>query len=154
MSEHRRRVHIVGGLLFAYAAIGFLGPTVGEMNVRGSGGDPAADVRHAALTGVIVLFILASVGVAASIRGRVFRLYSFATMVSMVVSGVLTACMMPAVGTREPTPWLGAIERISIGAFLLWVVVLAISLLRVPETKKAGARTFLGRGHAAGSAPR
>jgi len=129
MSGLGRRGHLVGGLLFAYAAIGLLGPTVGEMNVRGSGGDPAADVWHAALTGVIVLFILASVGLAASIRGRAFRLYSYATILIMMVFGVLTAFMMRGAGSGAATPWVGAMERVNIGAFLLWVVVLASSVL-------------------------
>jgi hypothetical protein len=30
-----------------------------------------------------------------------------------------------------PTPWAGLTERISIGGYLLWQVVLAIALLRV-----------------------
>ena len=36
-SGPRRRVHITGGLLFAIGALGLLGPTLFEMNVRGSG---------------------------------------------------------------------------------------------------------------------
>jgi len=138
MSERGRRMHIVGALLFVYAAIGLLGPTVAEMNLRGSGGDPAADVRHAALTGVIVLFIFGSVGFAASIGGRLFRLYSFATMLIMVVFGILTALMMRNVSIGKPTPWVGAMERINIGAFLIWVVVFAILLLYVRDNEPGG----------------
>jgi hypothetical protein len=29
---------------------------------------------------------------------------------------------------RAPTPWLGVIERTMLGAFLLWMVVLAVAL--------------------------
>src|ERR1041384_977825 len=72
MSGRQRRVHITGGLLVTYAAIGFLGPTVGEMNMRGSGGNPTADVLHIALTSVVVLFLFGSVGFGASIRGPRF----------------------------------------------------------------------------------
>jgi hypothetical protein len=134
MSGHETRVHVTASLLFAYAAIGLLGPTVFEMNVRGSGGDPAADALHIALTMVLVLFIFASVGFGAAMRGRSFRLYSFATLLIMVVFGVLTGLETPSLENAEPTPWLGALERINIGAFLLWVVVLAMILWRVEPT--------------------
>ncbi len=153
LSARRRRVHITGGLLFAYAAIGVLGPTVFEMNVRGAGGDATADVLHIALTGVLVLFIFASVAFGASMRGRWFRLYSFATLLIMAVFGVLTSFAMRGVGTGEPTPWPGLTERIDIGAFLLWVVVLAISLVRVQGTTDVGARTLPGGGMAPRALP-
>ena len=138
MSSSRKRVHVTAGLLFAYAAIGFLGPSFFEMNVRGTG-ESTRDVLHIALTGVLVLFILAAVAVGASIREPWFRLYSFATLLVMVVFGVLTSFTMRGVGTGDPTPWVGIMERVNIGAFLLWVVVLAVSLLRAPRSTDLGA---------------
>jgi hypothetical protein len=36
----------------------------------------------------------------------------------------------PRIAANLPTPWVGLWERINIGVFLLWVVVLAIALLR------------------------
>jgi hypothetical protein len=39
----------------------------------------------------------------------------------------------------QPTPWMGAWERINIGGYLLWVLVLAVSLLRVETTPSATA---------------
>jgi hypothetical membrane protein len=145
MSSSRKSVHLTGALLLAYAAIGFLGPTIFEMNVRGTG-HSTADVLHIALTGVLVLFILASVGVGASIRGRWFRSYSYATLLVMVVFGVVTSFAMRGVGTGEATPWVGTTERIDIGAFLLWVVVLAVSLLRAPLSEGLGATKPPGHG--------
>jgi hypothetical protein len=47
--------------------------------------------------------------------------------------------MMGGIGTGQATPWVGAMERINIGAFLFWVMVLATSLFRVRDTE-AGAR--------------
>jgi hypothetical protein len=129
MSGPRRRVHITGALLFGLGIIGLLGPTFFEMNLRGTG-DPAQDVAHIALTMVMVLLILASVGFGASLRGRMFRLYSFATLLIMVVFGVLTSVTARGIATGAPTPWTGLTERVNIGAFLLWIVVLAVSLLR------------------------
>jgi hypothetical protein len=94
---------------------------------------------------VLVLFIFASVGFGASIRGRRFRYYSFATVLVLVVFGALSALAAGEIGSAEPTPWLGAMERINIGAFLLWVVVLTISLWRVEGTADSSKRKSFER---------
>lgn len=133
MSGCHWRVHTTGALLFACGAIGLLGPTVFEMNVRGAGGDPAADILHIALTAVLGAVIVASVAFAASIQERRLRLYSLATLLIMIAFSVVTSFEARGLGTGAPTPWVGLAERVNIGAFLLWVVVLAIWLLRVRE---------------------
>ena len=137
-SDHRRRGRILGGLLIGFATLGLLGPTLFEMDVRGAGeiSEPsAADIRHIAITGGLVLLIMATVAVGAFVRGRAFRLYSFATLVIMPVSGILTSLAMGQAGT----PWVGLIERVNIGAFLAWVAVLAVALLRAPGRAEARA---------------
>jgi hypothetical protein len=126
----KRRLHLTAGLIIASAAVGFLGPTLFEMNVRGSGGDPRADVLHIALTAVLSMIILLFIASGAFVLGRGFRIYSFVTIAVMLVFGALTGIASRGVGTGEPTPWLGALERVNIGACLLWVAVLAVSLLR------------------------
>jgi hypothetical protein len=130
MSSRRRRVRGTAAVLIAYAALGTLGPTLCEMNVRGSGGDVSADIRHIVLTSVMVVLIMATVITASSTQARWFRLYSYSTVLVFIVFGVLTALMAPALGSATPTPWLGFFERINVGAFLVWVVVLAASLWR------------------------
>lgn len=124
-------VHVTAGLLVANAAVGLLGPTFFETNVRGEG-SPGGDVPHIVLTGVLVLFILilAAIGVGAFTQQRWFRFYSFATLLALLVSGGMTGFEARHLASGEPTPWLGVFERINIGANLLWVAVLAISLLR------------------------
>jgi hypothetical protein len=37
------------------------------------------------------------------------------------------------VGKNLPTTWIGLWERINIGVFMVWVIVLAMALLRVRE---------------------
>ena len=73
--------------------------------------------------------------------GRRFRLYSFATILTILVFGALVGIEAPGIATAEPTPWIGLTERTNIGAFLLWVAVLATSLLRVQQ----GTATKLSR---------
>src|SRR5687767_1844095 len=60
LSDARRRSRVTAAILFGYAAIGFLGPTVFEMGMRGSGA-ARADRLHIALTMVLVLLILSAV---------------------------------------------------------------------------------------------
>jgi hypothetical protein len=137
MSGPERRMHVTAGLLFAFTAIGFLGPTLAEMNMRGSGGDPTADFLHIGLTMGLMVLMIAAMIVAASMRGRWFRNYTYATLGLMVVFGALTAVASRNFDTGEPTPWIGLTERINIWAFQLWVVVLAVSLMRSAEPAKA-----------------
>ena len=48
----------------------------------------------------------------------------------MLVSGAWTGFEARGVPTNAPTPLLGLMERIDIGAYLLWTAVLAVALLR------------------------
>ena len=83
---------------------------------------------------VTVFLFMLEIGFGAAAFGKRFRLYSIATMVILVVFGALTGLDGPRVAANLPTPWVGVWERINIGVFLLWVVVLAIALLRVRDT--------------------
>jgi hypothetical protein len=84
---------------------------------------------------LIALWIMmVAIGFGATAFGKRFRLYSIATMVILVVFGVLTGVDAPRVQANLPTPWLGVWERISIAVDMLWVAVLAITLLRVQGT--------------------
>jgi hypothetical protein len=129
----KRSMQLTGGLIIASGIIGLSGPTLFEMNVRGSGGDPRADVLHIALTMMLSVIIMLFIGFGASVRGRRFRIYSYATLAVMLVLGPLTGLASRPMTVGEPTPWLGIAERILIGAYLLWVAVLAMSLIRARE---------------------
>ena len=48
----------------------------------------------------------------------------------MLVFGSLTAMDAPKVPLGDPTPWMGLTERINIGAWLVWLAVLSLTLLR------------------------
>jgi len=141
----KRLLRVTGGLLVAYGVVGLTGPVFFEMNVRGSG-NGRDDIPHIAVTAVLVLLILSMIGIGAFVHGRRFRVYSFATLLILVVSGALTAFEARHLAAGEPTPWFGLLERINIGGFLLWVVVLAISLLRLEKPDGSdGARSASGQ---------
>jgi len=77
-----------------------------------------------------VFFMLLAIGFGAAALGPGFRRYSVATLVIIVVFTALTVVQGMRLLYGLPTPWIGVWERIAIGAFLLWVVVLASLLLR------------------------
>jgi len=78
--------------------------------------------------------MLLAIGFGAAAFGKGFRLYSIASLVILVAFGALTFLDAPRIAANLPTPWVGIWERINIGVFLLWVVVLAVALLRVQDT--------------------
>jgi hypothetical protein len=130
-----RPLRITAGLLIGYGVVGLPGPWLFPMNLRGVGGD----LPHVALTGVIVLFIVAALVSGAFALGYRFRLYSFATLILTLAFGALTSVQAKGLVTGEPTPLIGVAERLCVGAFLAWVVVLGVALLRAERRARAPA---------------
>ena len=120
-----------------FAAIGLVGKEVlglvvtlfAPIHLRGAEG-ALTDTLHGALTFAGVLFMLLAIGRGATAFGKRFRLYSIVTFLLLVVFGVLTGLDQPRLAANLPTPWMGVWERIAIFAYMLWVVVLAVILLR------------------------
>jgi hypothetical protein len=82
------------------------------------------------LGAVTEMLYLVALAFAAKAFGRQFRIYSIATFLVLLIFGALTFANAPNVGKNLPTPLIGVWERINIGVFLLWVIVLAVILLR------------------------
>jgi hypothetical protein len=133
-----RRLRIAGKLLIAYGALGFLWPFA-PMHLRetlAAGGATFSDTLHKILAAVTNIIYLLALGFSAAAPGKRFRIYSLVTFVLVLVFGALTFSEMPGIGRNEPTPLVGAWERIDIGLFLIWIVVLAIVLLRKQGIKE------------------
>jgi hypothetical protein len=88
------------------------------------------DTMHIVITSVNSVLIVLAIGFASTAFGKRFRVYTIATILALVVTGGLTATQASRVEANLPTPWAGITERITIGSYLLWQVVLAIALLR------------------------
>jgi uncharacterized membrane protein len=93
------------------------------------------NAMHVPMTAVMSLFMLLAMGFGATLLGKRFRYYSYATIAILVVFGVLTSLQAGKMVANEPTPWMGLTERINIYATMLWVAMLAIGLLRAKETR-------------------
>lgn len=140
-----RSLRIAGGLLMAYGIIGVFWP---PMHLRGA--EPTlTDTLHIVWTIITVLLMVLAIGFGAAAFGARFRLYSIATLVVLVACGVMTGLEAPAIAANLPTPSIGVWERINIGVFLLWVVVLAVALLRARTTAAPWELGFLKRHPAA-----
>jgi hypothetical protein len=138
MSAGRNRaLRRVGGLILAYGSLGFLWP-LAPMHLRevlAAGGGTVSDTMHLVLASVTVWLMLLAIVFSAAAFGRRFRLYSIASLVVLVAFGALTFVDAPRIGADLPTPWVGIWERINLGVFLLWVVVLAAALLRTRDVE-------------------
>jgi hypothetical protein len=88
---------------------------------------------HIILTVVTVLSWMLILGFAATAFGKRFRIYSIVTLLTVLMCGALTGPQAAKLAIGQPTPWLGLTERINIYSFMLWVVVLAITLLQAQE---------------------
>jgi len=128
----KRTARITGALMVGYAVLSMVTPLFFQMDMRGAKVTPRGSL-HGPMTAVMSLFILLSMGFGAFIRGKRFRLYSFATIVILIVFGGLTSLQVPRLAAGQSTPWMGLTERINIYATMIWFAVLAIALLRAEK---------------------
>jgi len=127
-----RPLRTAGVLLIIYGLVGILwafGP-MHRREVLAAGGGTLSDTMHIVFTMITIPLMLLAMGFGAAAFGKQFRIYSIASILILVAFGVLTGLDSPGVQTNSPTPLLGVWERILIGVYLVWVVVLSIILLR------------------------
>jgi len=119
--------------MFVYGIISLIWPftPMHQREVIAAGGATLSDTLHIAMAMLSVLLMLLAMGFGADAFGKRFRIYSIVTMVTLFVFGILTSMDAPGIDKNLPTPLIGVWERINIGVFLLWVVVLAVILLRI-----------------------
>jgi hypothetical protein len=127
-----RPLRTVALLLAAFAILGFAAPFM-SMQQRGEA-FALTDALHIVATVLTVLLMLLAIGFGAAAFGPGFRVYSIVTLLVHLVFGAWAGADGPRLARGEPTPWIGVTERINIGAFLLWVVVLAVVLMRAQSS--------------------
>jgi len=126
-----RRLRITGVLIVLYGTLGFIWPfaPMHTRDVLAAGGGTVSDTVHIALGFATVVIYLLALGFAAAALGPAFRLYSVASFGALLLFAILVFRAAPGVGANRPTPLIGVWERMNIGVFLLWVIVLALALL-------------------------
>jgi hypothetical protein len=124
----KRSLRLTGCFVLAYGFFSALGPFV-PMHQRGSA-TSLTDLLHIVCTAGIVLAMLLFVAFGSMASGRGFRIYSIATILAILVGGVLAGAQGSAMSAGLPTPWFGLVERVNIYGAMLWILVLAVVLLR------------------------
>jgi hypothetical protein len=133
----KRSVRITGALMAAHGVMSFLWvfAPMSQREVIAAGGAVPADAMHLVLAAGTGLFVAAYVSICAIGFGWAFRIYSVLTLATSLVFGMLSA-QVDRIKAGDPTPYMGLLERIGIGAWLLWMAVAAVVLLL-----REGART-------------
>jgi hypothetical protein len=133
----KRALRVVAGAIIAKEVLGLVIQLFFPMHLRG-GEVTFSDAMHATLTGVGVLSMLVAMGFGAAALGKRFRLYSMGTFVVFLLMALLAFWDGGRMAQGLPTPWMGVWERITIFAYFVWTVVLAITLWRAPATEATG----------------
>ncbi len=131
-AARNKNLRITGFLIFVYGIVSIAWPfaPMHQREALAAGGETLSDAMHLVLAAVTVLFMSTAMGFGAAAFGKRFRVYSIVTILTLLVFGILTGLDAPGVKANLPTPWAGVWERINIGVFLLWIIVLAIVLLQ------------------------
>lgn len=127
-AQGKRAPRVAGALLVAHGATAplWLFAPMSQREVIAAGEGTSSDTMHLFLSALAVLFIVSYMAFAAAAFGKRFRLYSLLSIATVLVFGAVTGMQSANIEAGEPAPWLGLAERISLGAWLLWMAVLVI----------------------------
>jgi len=133
LADRKRFLRIVGVLLIINGLIGLTWSPMHQREVLAAGGGTFTDTWHIVMSIITVMLMFLSIGFGAAAFGKGFRVYSIATIIVFIVFGILTFTEAPNIDKNLPTPYIGLWERINIAAFMIWLFVFSIDLLRLEE---------------------
>ena len=129
-ANENRKLRIVAAVIIFDAVLGFFWPPMHRREVIAAGEGTLTDILHVVWAFVHLLLMLIMIGLGASVLGKGFRIFSAAIVIIFIVFGILTTIESRGLEANLPTPNVGTWERINIGAYMLWVIVFAIILLK------------------------
>ena len=127
---HNKKLRFVALIIILDAIIGSFWPPMHKREIIAAGGGTLTDTLHLVWAFVHLVFMLLMIGFSAAALGKGFRIYSITTVAVFMVFGILTTVESSGIEAGVPTPYIGIWERINMGAYMLWVVVFAVILLR------------------------
>jgi len=125
-----KKLRFVAIVVILDAIIGAFWPPMNQRQIIAAGGGTLSDILHIVWTFIHLLCMLLMIGYAAAAFGGNFRIYSIATILVFIIFGILTSIESKGISTGTPTPFIGIWERINMGAYMLWVAVFAVILLK------------------------
>lgn len=123
----KRTKRVTAAMMIGYAILSTVTPLFFQMDMRADEITPRGSL-HGPMTAVMSVFIMLTMGFGAFLLGRQFRIYSFITLIIVIVFGVLTSLQIPLLVTGQSTPLMGITERINIYSTMVWFGVLAVGL--------------------------
>jgi Protein of unknown function (DUF998) len=125
-----RKLRFVAAVVLFDAVFGFFWPPMHQRMIIAAGGGTFTDTLHLVWAFVHLGLMLLMTSFGAAAIGKSFRIFSVAIVLVFIVFGILTTKESLGIEANLPTPHVGIWERINIGAYMLWVIVFAIMLLR------------------------
>ena len=125
-----RKLRFVAAVVLFDAVLGFFWPPMHRREIIAAGGGTLTDTLHLVWAFVHLGLMLLMIGFGAAALGKGFRIFSVAIVLVFIVFGILTTKESLGIEANLPTPHVGIWERINIGAYMLWVIVFAIMLMR------------------------
>jgi len=129
-AKGNRKLRFVATVIIIDAVMGFYWPPMHQREVIAAGGGTLTDTLHLVWAFVHLVLMLLMIGFGAAIFGKGFRIFSALVVLIFIIFGILTTKESSGIEANLPTPHLGNWERINIGAYMLWVIVFAILLIR------------------------
>jgi hypothetical protein len=126
-----RALRWTGALLAVQGATGFawlLFPMSSRETAASGGG--VNDIGHGVLSGLAIVLILSQMALGATAIGGGFRRLTLVTAAAVVLGFGYVATTVAQVAAGEETPWMGLVERVAYGGWLVWMAALAVVLLR------------------------
>jgi hypothetical protein len=129
-ARENQKLKIAGAVILFDALFGLFWPPMHQREVIAAGGGSLTDTLHLVWAFVHLALMLLMIGFGAAAFGKNFRIFSVAVVVLFMIFGFLTSRDSSGIETGVPTPYIGIWERINIGAYMLWVVVFTLALLK------------------------
>lgn len=125
-----RALKVAGVSLVVAAILGLYWPPMHQREVLASGGGTLTDTLHIAWTiawGVLTMTAMIATAIP---LGRGFRIYTVITLAVLLGAGVMTSLSTERMVSDLPTPGMGVWERVDFLAFLLWLIVAPLALVK------------------------
>jgi hypothetical protein len=94
------------------------------------GGGTLTDTLHLVWAFIHLILMLLMIGFGAAVFGKSFRFFSVSIVLVFVIFGILTSKESLGIEANLPTPHVGIWERINISAYMLWIIIFAVALIR------------------------
>ena len=123
-------LRVVGAVVLFDTILGFFWPPMHQREIIAAGGGTLTDTLHIVWAFIHLALMLLMIGFGASAFGKGFRIFSIGIVLVFIVFGILTTIDSRGIQANLPTTHVGIWERINIGAYMIWIIVFAIILLR------------------------